>query len=997
MNLMTRSLGVAVFAIFVHFSEAADIYVPGETPQGDFKDFASGFLEKHCFDCHDDETSKGDLNLLELGPLDETNAAVWKSVWAQVTLQEMPPKKKSQPDIIARLRFSDWIVGELQRGMKNKGGFRAHLDPSKGNFLNHDLLFSPLPKGIEMAPTSSPARIWRVTPQEHITRLNELINLEPEYNPEKPGVRTRGDVVPTNHGGELKMYFGTDRIIKWEGGTVAYATAVKSVPVVLSSARKHGLENYPDFYTVNSSEATQILGKAEDILRFMAYGPLSLVGFPEQITDDPKTWDKVKPEGDLRGLPTAIVYNTKVSRPITPVHDLMKEPGFTDELLRAAVNYVFDAVTFRPPSDRESEDYLRILKDSIDKVGKENGAFMGLSAIFLDRDALFRPELVESGKPDEHGRIMLQDWELGLAVNHALSYVRPDDTLRKAIVEDRMKTREDVKREVARMLADDSIRKPRVLRFFRDFFDYDLGGYICKDSAALGRTGVNTRGTSHYRAMFDATASTDRLIELILQKDKEVLKELLTTQQVVAAGNERTYFGKKNSKEEREAATLAKKKVEGERLKTERTAVEGLEKEIDELESKLRDDLADHLPPDFLVNGNFSKVTLEDPDGWIVANGTLDETELANGNVGGDRKPVVIRQTFSKPIAEKTKLVVKVTRSDTSSRPILFTAIWNNGSHSANVTTAIGQVELIVPAGKTMTGIKFDTQRGDHGISEVSLRKDTGILKTLTQKKKALDAAKKKLEQAKKKKGNAGSVAVTQAQLSGPKVYARVSRRSFGNGSMKPERTLATLPDGQRLGLLTHPSWLVSHSDAMDNHAILRGRWVQERLLGGGIPDVPITVDAMLPDEPKNTLRERMRVTREKYCWTCHEKMDPLGLPFEMYNHAGLFRTTELEKPVDTSGEIIDSGDPALDGPVENALEMIQKLAASERVEQVFVRHAFRFWMGRNETLNDAPVLQAAHKAYLENGGSMKALLISLLNSDAFLYRKVKRHFPVGQ
>ena len=49
---------------------------------------------------------------------------------------------------------------------------------------------------------------------------------------------------------------------------MAYATAVKSVPVVLSSARKHGFENYPDFYTVNSAEATQILGKAEDILRY---------------------------------------------------------------------------------------------------------------------------------------------------------------------------------------------------------------------------------------------------------------------------------------------------------------------------------------------------------------------------------------------------------------------------------------------------------------------------------------------------------------------------------------------------------------------------------------------------------------------------------------------------------------------------------------------------------------------------------------------------------
>lgn len=106
-----------------------------------------------------------------------------------------------------------------------------------------------------------------------------------------------------------------------------------------------------------------------------------------------------------------------------------------------------------------------------------------------------------------------------------------------------------------------------------------------------------------------------------------------------------------------------------------------------------------------------------------------------------------------------------------------------------------------------------------------------------------------------------------------------------------------------------------------------------------------------------------------------------------MYNHAGLFRTTELGKPVDTTGEIIDSGDPTLDGKVTDALDLIRKLAESERAEQVFVRHAFRFWMGRNENLNDAPVLQEAHRAYKENGGSMKALLTSLLTSDAFLYR----------
>jgi hypothetical protein len=843
----------------IAISNAAETYTPGAPVRGDFKDLAQGFIERSCLDCHDDATKKGDLNLLDLGPVDETNAAIWKSVWAQVALREMPPKDKPQPEVVERLRFSDWIVGELQRVMKDKGGFQAHLDPKKGNFLDHSLLFGPLPEGIALAPASSPARIWRVTPQEHITRLNELINTEPKYDPAKPGLRAHGDTVPTNHGGELKLYFGTDNILRWEGGTVAYATAVKSVPVVLSSARKTGLKNYPNFYSVNSAEATQILGKAEDILQYMAYGPLSLVGMPEQITDDPATYDKVKPPGDLRGLPTAIVYSTKVLRPLTPMIDLMKEEQVTDERIRAAVDYLFEALTFRPPSAKESADYQQIVKDSIAKVGKEDGVFMGLSSLFLDRDALFRPELAETGQPDPHGRVMLQDWELGLAVNHALSYIRPDDTLRQAIIDGRMRTREDVAREITRMLGDDSIRKPRVLQFFRDYFDYDLAGYICKDARALRSTGATG---NHYGAMFDAAASTDRLIELILHEDKDVLQELLTTRRVVATGADRTYFGRRQTKEEEAAAVAAKKEAEKERERQEAAELAELKAGLAKLEA----------------------------------------------------------QSKEKP-------------------------------------------------------------------------EDRAAKKALDQHRKQLEAAEKKFEAAKttRKRGGGDNPAVAEAELKGPPTHARVSRPSFGSGSMKPERIFATAPGGERLGILTHPAWLVSQSDAMDNHAIHRGIWIRERLLGGGIPDVPITVDAQLPDEPNNTLRQRMRVTREKYCWTCHEKMDPLGLPFEMYNHAGLFRTTELDKPVDTSGEIIDSGDPALDGPVANALEMIEKLADSERVEQVFVRHAFRFWMGRNETLNDAPILQAAHRAYRANGGSMKALITALVTSDAFLYRKIER------
>jgi hypothetical protein len=38
--------------------------------------------------------------------------------------------------------------------------------------------------------------------------------------------------------------------------------------------------------------------------------------------------------------------------------------------------------------------------------------------------------------------------------------------------------------------------------------------------------------------------------------------------------------------------------------------------------------------------------------------------------------------------------------------------------------------------------------------------------------------------------------------------------------------------------------------------------------------------------------------------------------------------------------------------------------------------------------LTDSPTLIAADKAYLESDGSFDALLISLLTSDSFLYRK---------
>jgi hypothetical protein len=213
-------------------------------------------------------------------------------------------------------------------------------------------------------------------------------------------------------------------------------------------------------------------------------------------------------------------------------------------------------------------------------------------------------------------------------------------------------------------------------------------------------------------------------------------------------------------------------------------------------------------------------------------------------------------------------------------------------------------------------------------------------------------------------------------------------------------------------GLLTHPAWLIAHSSNFHTDPIRRGRWIQEKLLAGRVPDVPITVDAKVPEDPHKTFRERVEaVTGETQaaCWKCHQHMNPLGYAFEMYDDFGRPRADErLEnpenlismgngkniidvnktKPVNTQGYLRGTGDSQLDGPVTGALEMIERLGKSERVRQSIIRYAFRFYMGRNEMLSDSQTLIAADKAYLESGGSFKAVIVSLLTSDSFMYRK---------
>ena len=105
--------------------------------------------------------------------------------------------------------------------------------------------------------------------------------------------------------------------------------------------------------------------------------------------------------------------------------------------------------------------------------------------------------------------------------------------------------------------------------------------------------------------------------------------------------------------------------------------------------------------------------------------------------------------------------------------------------------------------------------------------------------------------------------------------------------------------------------------------------------------------------------------------------MDEQGLNFEQFDFFGKFRTQELGKPVEVHSKF-----------AKDPLSYAHKLASSKKVHQVFLRHVFRFFMGRNETEYDANTLIKMEAAYHKNGGSLKSAIVSLLTSKSFTRRK---------
>jgi hypothetical protein len=203
--------------------------------------------------------------------------------------------------------------------------------------------------------------------------------------------------------------------------------------------------------------------------------------------------------------------------------------------------------------------------------------------------------------------------------------------------------------------------------------------------------------------------------------------------------------------------------------------------------------------------------------------------------------------------------------------------------------------------------------------------------------------------------------------------------------------TLVTLPAAQgRAGILTQPGFLSVQGHPDQTSPVLRGKFVRSMLLCDPPDPPPDDVNITVPSiDQGGTARERFsaHLTAGASCNGCHSGMDPIGLAFEHFDAMGQYREMENGRPIDVSGEILDTEDPTLAGPFVGVLEMAQKLAGSTQVRNCMATQWFRFTVGRTEVQPDSCSLATLQTSFGASGGDLNELIVGITQTDAFLYR----------
>jgi hypothetical protein len=214
-------------------------------------------------------------------------------------------------------------------------------------------------------------------------------------------------------------------------------------------------------------------------------------------------------------------------------------------------------------------------------------------------------------------------------------------------------------------------------------------------------------------------------------------------------------------------------------------------------------------------------------------------------------------------------------------------------------------------------------------------------------------------------------------------------RTSYGlPKSTEPAGTFARtdLP-AERKGILTLSGVLRGNGSATAS-PIKRGKMIRERLLCQNVPSPPDDVPGLPDPQPgaNPTLRAQLEAHRSfPACAACHSFIDPIGFALENFDENAKYVTTVDKVAIDSRGELTGTD---VDGVVNGALELVDRLARSRQVGSCAATQMYRMALGRREDKQDEAPLAKVNKAFADSEGNLRELMVAIARSDAFRARR---------
>jgi hypothetical protein len=193
----------------------------------------------------------------------------------------------------------------------------------------------------------------------------------------------------------------------------------------------------------------------------------------------------------------------------------------------------------------------------------------------------------------------------------------------------------------------------------------------------------------------------------------------------------------------------------------------------------------------------------------------------------------------------------------------------------------------------------------------------------------------------------------------------------------------------ERAGMLTRAGFLAVHASQNVTSPIRRGVYLLKEVLCVKLPSPPANVDntpvEVTGGEIKTVRQATLQRTGNAACSACHGRINELGFAFEHYDAIGRWQDKEVGtgELVDASADLSKSGS-SLQGTIEGALELSQRLAESPEVASCATERWFQVALRRSPVELDACSVRQI-QAKTSETRSIRALLLALAESDAFL------------